>query len=208
MGKPLIAHSIDVAKEVGLFSHIVVSSDCSEILAIARQFGAEVFFERPADLAHDTAAKIPVIRHAFEASEAYYGEVFDVVVDLDCTSPLRLASDIRQCVDMLIDENRSNVITAMKARRSPYFNLIERNSAGHWAPSKQLQSVVYRRQDSPDCYDMNASIYVWDRNTILTQDRLFLEDTGLYVMPEERSFDIDTPTEFKIVEALMRLRQE
>ena len=203
-GKPLIAHTIDVAKDLGIFSHIVVSTDSDEIINEARNHGAEVFFKRPSELASDTSAKIPVIRHAFQKSEEYYKEKFDILVDLDTTSPLRLADDIKNCIDKLIDEDCVNVITAMEARRSPYFNLIEKNDLGYWSTSKQLESRVIRRQDSPKCYDLNASIYVWNRDTILKEDTIFLENTGLYVMPEERSFDIDTPTDFKIVEALMR----
>jgi CMP-N-acetylneuraminic acid synthetase len=69
--------------------------------------------------------------------------------------------------------------------------------------SKPLQSAVVRRQDAPKCYDMNASIYVWRRDVLLSGDALFNSDTRLYVMPEERSIDIDSELDFRFVESLM-----
>ncbi|MBT6051301.1 MAG: acylneuraminate cytidylyltransferase family protein, partial [Candidatus Scalindua sp.] len=87
-GKPLMAYTIAQAKESGLFRHIVVSTDSEEIAESARNLGAEAWFLRPPDLATDEAPKLPVIRHAFLESESHYGQQFDVLVDLDVTSPL------------------------------------------------------------------------------------------------------------------------
>ena len=70
--------------------------------------------------------------------------------------------------------------------------------------SKKLDGAVVRRQDAPKSYDMNASIYIWKRDIILNESSLFLEKTGLYVMPEERSIDIDNELDFKFVEFLMK----
>jgi CMP-N,N'-diacetyllegionaminic acid synthase len=92
----------------------------------------------------------------------------------------------------------------MPSRRSPYFNLVEVDAEGKVSLSKQLESTVLRRQDAPKSYDMNASIYIWKRDAILNENSLFLEKTGLYVMPEERSIDIDNELDFEFVEFLMR----
>ncbi|HIP37712.1 MAG TPA: flagellar modification protein B, partial [Crocinitomix sp.] len=70
--------------------------------------------------------------------------------------------------------------------------------------SKTLDSSIVRRQDTPKSYDMNASIYIWKRDTILNEKSLFLEKTGLYVMPEERSIDIDSELDYKLVELIMK----
>ena len=86
-----------------------------------------------------------------------------MIVDLDATSPLRLAEDIQGAVDLLEHNNVSNVITAAPARRSPYFNLVELADDGVVRLSKSLEKPIFRRQDSPQCFDMNASIYVWTR---------------------------------------------
>ncbi|QOW61708.1 cytidylyltransferase domain-containing protein [Treponema pedis] len=203
-GKPLIAYTIETAVKSGLFEHIVVSSDSKDIQEVAVQYGAEVIFTRPAELATDTAAKIPVIRHAFIESEKYYNQQYDILVDLDATSPLRAIDDIQACIDILIEKSCENVITAMASRRSPYFNLIERNSLGRWDVAKKLEHPIVRRQDAPACYDMNASIYVWTRDSILKNDEVFNSTTELYVMPEERSIDIDCETDFAFVEFLLK----
>jgi len=202
-GKPLIAHSIGQALDSGLFAHVVVSTDSDEIAEAATQYGAEVFFKRPAELASDQAGKLPVIRHAFLASEAHYQTRFDLLVDLDATSPLRSIEDIQACVSLTEEGGHGNVITAMPARRSPYFNMVELDQGGRVRLSKSLDQAVVRRQDSPQVYDMNASIYSWKREVLLENDKLFLEDTGLYVMPEERSIDIDSPIDFDLVELLL-----
>ena len=85
-----------------------------------------------------------------------------------------------------------------------YFNLVEVDNSGKVALSKPLEKAVLRRQDAPKTYDMNASIYIWKREVILHSNSIFLENTGLYVMPEERSIDIDTELDFEIVEFLLK----
>ena len=190
-----------------MFEHVVVSSDSKDIQSIAVEYGADVFFTRPAELASDNAAKIPVIRHAFIESEKHYNENYDILVDLDATSPLRTVEDIKACIDLLIEKKAENVITAMPSRRSPYFNLIERNAGGRWDVSKKLAEPIVRRQDAPACYDMNASIYVWTRDSILKNNEVFNTTTELYVMPEDRSIDIDSELDFQFVEFLLNQKK-
>lgn len=204
--KPLIAHTIEQAKMSNLFEHIVVSTDSDDIVKIVKEYGAEVFFKRGAKMANDTAGKLDVIRDAFEKSEEYYKKKFDYLIDLDVTSPLRNVNDIIDSFEQFIKNNNSNLITVMPSRRSPYFNLVEQDKNGKVFLSKSLDKQVLRRQDSPKCYDMNASIYIWKRETILSKNSIFLEDTGLYVMPEERSIDIDNEIDFEFVEFLLRKR--
>ncbi|CAI6084369.1 cytidylyltransferase domain-containing protein [Cohnella sp. JJ-181] len=207
-GRPLISYSIEHAKETGLFEAIAVSSDSEEILEVARASGADILVKRPPEMASDQAPKVPAIRHCFTEAENMLGIVFDTSVDLDATSPLRHASDIVRAVRLLEDTGVSNVITGMPARRSPYFNLVEINERGVAELSKRLPAPVVRRQDSPLCYDMNGSIYVWTRSALLENDTLFLSDTRLYEMPEERSIDIDHELEWEWVSFLMNKRSE
>lgn len=207
LGKPLIAHTIEVAVATGLFEHIVVSTDSDQIASIARKFGAEVFFKRPESLSGHNSAKLPVIQHAFSESEKQYDSEFDILVDLDATSPLRIPEDIRGAVSELIKKKYDILFSVAPAHRSPYFNLVERTESGEVILSKTLPNPVIRRQDSPVCFDMNASIYVWTRGAILEYKTIFTPNTGLYVMPPERSFDIDSELDFKFVEFLMRERE-
>jgi N-acylneuraminate cytidylyltransferase/CMP-N,N'-diacetyllegionaminic acid synthase len=205
-GKPLLAYSILQAKASNLFQAIAVSSDSAEILNIAKRWGADYLIERPYHLATDQAPKIPVIQHALRAVEALVQQAFAVIVDLDVTSPLRHVSDINEVVKLLETKRVSNVITGTPARRSPYFNLIELTSQGMVALSKPLTKPIFRRQDAPSCYDLNASIYAWQRAALVRQQTIFNQDTLLYIMPEERSIDIDSELDFLFVQLLMNKR--
>ncbi len=198
-GYPLLVYSSSQAHQSGLFDKIIVSSDDDEILAVAKNFGLETI-KRPAALADDTASKIPTIVHAVKSAEAIHGVTFDTVVDLDVTSPLRLPEDIIGAVKLQEETGCSNVITGTPSHRSPWFNMVNENA--------QLiaQSDIVRRQDCPPSYDMNASVYVWNRDKFLAEPRLFYRDTKLYVMPKERSVDIDDEMDFKVVEMLMKKR--
>jgi CMP-N,N'-diacetyllegionaminic acid synthase len=204
-GKPLLAHSLYQARASGLFDAIAVSSDGDEILSIARSYGATCLVKRPAALASDSAAKLPAIRHGLETAEQMLKTRFDVLVDLDATSPLRLPEDIRGVVELLEGEPHANVITGAVARRSPYFNLVERRPDGTVALSKPGTAIV-RRQDAPPSFDMNASIYAWWTADFRAAPAVFTARTRLYEMPEERSLDIDSEHDFRIVEFLMESR--
>ncbi|MBA3935952.1 MAG: acylneuraminate cytidylyltransferase family protein [Planctomycetes bacterium] len=208
LGKPLIAYSIEQAKASLLFDLVAVSSDAPAILDVARAHGADLVIARPDEMATDTAAKLPAIQHAVRSAEEASGLRFDVMVDLDATSPLRLPADIVGVVDMLERGGAANIITGAPAHRSPYFNLVEVDEGGVARLSKKLAKPIVRRQDAPPCYDMNASIYAWRRSAILDSTSIFLESTGLFVMPPERSTDIDSDLDFKIVELLMRERRQ
>ena len=134
--------------------------------------------------------------------EKKFKKKFDVIVDLDVTSPLRSVDDINNAVNLLNEQNASNVITGVPARRSPYFNMVELDNNGIARLSKPPKDKFFRRQDSPQCYDMNASIYVWNRKCLLESDSIWNEQTRLYLMSEE-VMDIDSLVDFEIVELLM-----
>lgn len=202
-GLPLLAHSVRQAVLSGLFDAIALSSDSPEMLVIAKEHGATVLVDRPVEMATDTAAKLPVIRHCVAEAERILGVTFDTCVDLDATSPLRAVEDIHAVVQLLEGRSVSNVITAMPARRSPYFNLIEQDEHGVIRLAKPVSPPYVRRQDAPACFDMNASIYAWSRNALINAPGLFNSDTLLHVMPEERSIDIDSEVDFLLVELLM-----
>ncbi|MDT8446390.1 MAG: acylneuraminate cytidylyltransferase family protein [bacterium] len=200
--KPLLAHSILQARESGLFDLIAINSDSEDILQVGRDFGADYCLRRPDELATDLAAKLPAIQWGAQEVERLSGLTFDTFVDLDATSPLRLPSDIIGAVELLESQGADNVITGCPARRSPYFNLVETDDSGRASLSKQLPQAVVRRQDAPKCFDMNASIYVWRRESFYGSQRIFMEKTLLFEMPEERSPDIDSELDWEIVQFL------
>ena len=201
-GKPLIAHTILQAQSANIFDAISVSSDSKIILDIASDYGVEFMIQRPQELATDQASKLLTIRHCLKATEEITEHRFDVIVDLDVTSPLRSADDIKNAVNLLDEQKVSNVITGVPARRSPYFNMLELDQNAIARLPKPPKDPFFRRQDSPQCYDMNASIYVWKRKCLLDSDSIWNEQTRLYVMSEE-SMDIDSELDFEIVEFLM-----
>jgi len=202
LGKPMLLYSIEVAQESGLFDHIAVSSDSPEILSLARAAGVSDIVQRPPEMATDQAAKCPAIRHALLAVEERHSTRFDVLVDLAVTAPLRLADDIRGAVALLEGTYVSSVITGALARHSPYFSLVEETAEGSVALSKKADIV--RRQDAPRTFDMDGSIYVWDTAIFRIDPKVFYSDTRLYLMPQERSQDVDTDIDFAIVEMLMQ----
>ena len=202
LGKPLIAFSIQQAFESDLFDKIVVSTDSDEIGEIAKKFGAEYWFSRPAELSQDDSPKIPVIQHALEASEKKFNYKFDHIIDLDVTSPLRNVEDIRKAYTIFLKNSFDNLITGTRSRKNPYFNMIELTN-GKVELSKQLKDTPVNRQLSPQVYDMNASIYIWSRDFLLKENTLFSGRLGFYEMPEDRSIDIDSPLDWEIVKMLV-----
>jgi N-acylneuraminate cytidylyltransferase/CMP-N,N'-diacetyllegionaminic acid synthase len=202
-GKPLIAYSIQQAKVTGLFAAVAVDSDSDQILEVAKAWGADYLIKRPAELATDQAAKLPAIRHCASEVEQITRLTYDIIVDLDATSPLRIPEDIAGAVRLLEERGVSNVITGTPARRSPYFNLVEEDERGVVGLAKKLAVPIVRRQDAPKCFDMNASVYAWKRECFFGSSTIFNADTLLYEMPEERSIDIDSELDFRFVEVIM-----
>lgn len=206
-GVPLLVHSIRHAKDSDLFDAILVSSDSPQLLSIAASERV-LSVERPAHLASDNAPKIPAIIHAVEAGERIYGGQFDTVVDLDATSPLRRPQDIAGAVEMLESKNLSSVFSVCESHRSPYFNLVSKDDNGLWGPAIRDGFAVSRRQDARPTFDMNASIYVWSRSGLIQEKSVFTANSDVFVMPLERSWDIDTEMDFEIVKFFMKRGKE
>jgi CMP-N,N'-diacetyllegionaminic acid synthase len=203
-GKPLIAWTIEQALACPNIDAVYVSTDCESIAEVACQYGAKVPFLRPAAMATNDAPKIPVIRHLVEWVHTNVGEV-EIVVDLDPTSPLREVSDIVACINML-EKSTDVVITGYESDKNPYFNMVELSNDGYAQLVKPPASEVFGRQSAPKVYSMNGSVYVWHRLTL--EKGLWGGKAGLHVMPRERSIDIDSPIDFKLVELLMREKIE
>lgn len=210
-GIPLIGYSIRQAQAVASVTDIAVSSDSEMILDTAKDFGVELRVRRPDELALDTSPKLPAIQHCLRTCEELTGKTYDVVLDLDPTSPLRSLEDIKGCLDLLQSSDASNVITGAVAHRSPYFNMVEEGPNGFARLSKRTTDegkTVLRRQDSPKIYDMNASIYVWWRESLINLPHVISDKTKLFEMPSERSFDIDNELDFDIVEFLLKRKAQ
>jgi len=203
-GKPLIAHTILQAKQWGRADRLICSTDSEEIAGIAHQFGAQVPFMRPAELATDTAGKLDVLKHAVLAAEKHYQEQYQIIIDLDVTAPVRKISDIQGALDMFLDKRPKNIFSVTPSRKNPYFNMVEINQTGSVALSKDGGSFL-RRQDAPLVYDANASIYVYDRDYLVDEStkQVISDKTLVYLMDEFSAFDIDSEVDFQFVEFLV-----
>jgi CMP-N-acetylneuraminic acid synthetase len=204
LGKPLIAYTIEQARACRAIARVFVSTDSPEIAAEAVAAGGEVLGLRPAHLATAQAGKIPVIAHLVAEVEAV-GVTVDRIVDLDPTSPLRNLADIQACIDLL-DADTDAVITGYVAEKNPYFNMVEQRADGNYSLVKPPPPGVVSRQQAPVVYAMNASIYVWHRRTL--DCGLWNGRTKLHCMPRERSIDIDSLIDFRLVELLLRERNQ
>ena len=201
-GKPLLYYSLKQAIVSKLFSKIVVSTDSEKISRLSKKYGAECWFKRPKYLSTDRVAKLPVIRHALLKSEKYFKQTFNIVIDLDATSPLRTANDIKYAYKKFIKEGSSNLISATPANKNPYFNQIQFKKNKYDVVIRK-GDMPKRRQDAPKIYDMNASIYIWKRDFLLKSNNLFTDKTSLYIMPPERSCDIDTFLDLEFVKYIL-----
>jgi len=202
-GVPMIVHTIRQADKCGVFDSLAVSSDSGEILSVAKAFGVKHLVQRPPEMATDTASKVPAIRHCVAEVEVTTDK-FDYVADLDCTAPFRLPSDIVAAFEKIQTAGVSTLISGTRSRKLPYFNIVELNEQGFVRISKLTNPPLIRRQDSPICFDMNASIHIWRRDVLFSSDARFQDDTILFEMPFERSIDIDTEIEFVMNDLLMR----
>ena len=204
LGKPLIAHTIEQALNWGGASRVVVSTDSEEIASVARKYGAEVPFLRPAELATDAAGKLPVITHALLESEKAFGARYDLVVDLDATAPLRRISDLKTGFETYLAKKTPICFSVVHARKSPYFNMVERGQDGKIHLVKSPPQAVVARQAAPKVWDMNASIYFYSREFLLSQPQtLWGVDCEIFEMSKESAFDIDEESDFIVTEALM-----
>ena len=110
--------------------------------------------------------------------------------------------DIREAYNIFLKDGLDNLITGTRSGRNPYFNMIEIKN-GKVELSKKLKNAPSSRQQSPEVYDMNASIYIWSRDFLIKEDSLFSGKLGFFEMPEDRSIDIDTQLDFEIVQMIM-----
>jgi N-acylneuraminate cytidylyltransferase/CMP-N,N'-diacetyllegionaminic acid synthase len=204
LGKPLIAYSIEQAKKSRYIDKIIVSTDSRKISKIAQLYGAEIPFIRPKRLATDKAGTIDVLLHAIDWMENRERYDFDILVLLHANTPLRDTKDIDKSIELLFLKKADNIFSVAEAHRNPYFNMVEIGSNNK--PRTIKKGNFTARQLAPKVYDMNSSIYVWRKDALKKKKGIFLQKTRVYVMPKNRSVDIDDHLDFKICEVLMRER--
>ena len=196
-GKPLLQWSIDVARESPSVDRVVVSTDDPEIAEIARACGAEVPFLRPVELANDTAPGIAAVLHALQQLP----DVSDLLL-MQPTSPLRSIEDVESIIALGQETDSDTVVSLTHSSKHPAW-MYELSLDHALKPLMDIPEALCRQQ-LPPVYVLNGALYLASR-TLLERQRSFLTPRTLgYVMPLERSVDIDTMLDWKWGEFLMQ----
>lgn len=196
-GRPLIAHTIEAANAAEELERTIVTTDDEEIQRVAGEYGGEVPFRRPSELATDDAAMAPVVDHALTYLESEEDRSFSAVVLLQPTSPLRTGDDIDQAIEL----HRGAAVTTVVS--------VYEDHSYRWRPqdggAEQLNYTgdANRRQDKVPEYVENGAIYIVDAEHFRTHGDLRGGTVELYAMDERRSVDIDTEFDFWLAEQLL-----
>jgi N-acylneuraminate cytidylyltransferase/CMP-N,N'-diacetyllegionaminic acid synthase len=202
-GKPLIAWTILAAKQSTTLQRILVSTDDAEIAEASRQWGAEVPFVRPAYLAQDLSSHIDVVIHAIEWLEQAELVVPDYIMLLQPTVPLRSANDIDAAVRIAYKTKADSVVSVYPCERHPFL-------AKQIDADGRLSDFVFRiesdlpRQTLPPAYSLNGAIYLIKPQVLKERHSWYSENTYAYVMPTERSADIDSDWDFYVTDLILR----
>lgn len=205
-GRPMLAWSILVAQRAGVFDRVVVSTDDAEIREIALKWGAEVPFERPAELANDQAGTVAVMRHAVEEL-LHQGAALDVVCCLYATAPLLLAEDLRRGLELLHGDACLDFVFAVAAFDFPLQRALSIDGDGRVA-MVQPEHEMTRSQDLPPRYH-DAGQFYWARaQTWMEQSRVYSARSKAVVLPAIRVQDIDTEEDWTVAESKWRFLQQ
>lgn len=202
-GRPLLGWTALAAGGAATLDRVVLSSDDEEILAMGRSVGLDTPFVRPAELARDETPGIDPVFHALDTLEAM-GDVYDRVVLLQPTSPLRTAAHIDAAVRLAETSGSPSVVSVYPSPKPPQwlFRLGSDQRLARWFD----EALPDRRQDAAPAYVLNGAIYVADV-AWLRESRSFLTEVTVgYVMPAEASIDIDTPLDMVIAEHQLKER--
>lgn len=199
-GKPLIAHSIELALKCPSIAKVIVSTDSPEIAEVAKKYGAEVPFLRPAHLAEDNSSEWLAWRHA--VTEVQKAETFNYFISLPATSPFRSVEDVDNALSLLKEDKVDFVISASPSERNPWFNMIKLGETGFVELVNIPATPIVRRQDAPKVWDVTTVVYATTPEYILTHSKIFEGNVKFVEVPKERALDIDTPYDFMLAEFL------
>lgn len=201
-GKPLIAYSIEAAKESKLFSEIFVSTDSEEYAKIAQEWGANVPFLRSNELSTDTASSWDVVKDAINRYKKM-GMEFDTVALLQPTSPLRTAEDIINGYDKMKEENANAIVAVCEVDHSPLWSNI---LPGDGSLSNFINKKIINtpRQGLPKYYRINGALYIVKVDYLMSTENVYSEKCYAVILSKEHSIDIDCEIDFRIAEVIQR----
>ncbi len=212
-GKPLISYMVEAVLESGMVDDLVVSSEDDEILAVAKKYGEGKvrLVKRPSELAEDDTPSLPVVKHAVLELEKERGKPYDYVVMFQCTTPLVAPDDIKNAISLLIESGADSVMSVFKTNESHPMKAKRLLPDGRLVQYVEgLDETQFTRQKLEPVYRRNGAVYASRRDVVMLKDKLYGGDdidTRGYVMPEERSVDINSPVDLIVAEALLKLRE-
>ncbi|MQG39421.1 MAG: acylneuraminate cytidylyltransferase family protein [SAR202 cluster bacterium] len=204
-GKPLIAYTIEAAKRIEeKFHKIIVSTDDEEIAEVAKHYGADVPFIRPSNLAEDKTPTYPVLQHAVNFVEKDDGINIDLIMLLQPTAPFRTTEDMLNCLNLSQTSNTDSVISVVQvfSYHPILMKKIENNRLTHF--SIEEKEGTPRQLYEPPAYMRNGAIYITKRNNLIEQNSIWGNSITPYVMPQERSYNIDDEIDFITSEMMMK----
>ena len=194
-GRPLISWTFKSAQNSTYIDRLVLSSEDDEIIAVAHEYGVEVPFKRPPELAgDDVVVTMPVI----DVAQKLPG--YDYTVTLQPSVPLRTADDIDGCVAKCIDTGAASCATLAESGKSPYWMYLLGEDSLLLPLIEQKEEGEKQRQELPTTYLLNGAVYVAQTDWLIKGRRYLSRETIGYVMPQERSLDIDTDTDLWLLE--------
>lgn len=204
-GKPLIAYTIEAGLNASHIDRVVVSTEDVEIARVAREYGGEVPFLRPHDLARDDTPVYPVLVHAIQWLKRQEGYQPDYVMLLQPTSPLRTVEDIELAVNIANNAEADGVVSVNLVHQHPYW-MKQITEDGRLTNYLSLDHVPDRRQELPQVYIVNGAIYLAETTMLLERQTFYTDRTYVYIMPLERSLDIDSKWDLYLAELILEDR--
>lgn len=202
VGKPLPLYTVSaidlfLKSDENICYDIVVNTDSKELITIMQNNGMRKIevIERTPELSGDAIGKIAVIQDCLIKMEDRKRVKYDVIVDLDITSPLRTIDDVRRLISKHFETGADVTTTVATARRNPYFNQVMKTPHGY---KKVITSNYTARQQAPEIFDMNASIYAYNPKYLLTGKGVLdgycecveMYDTGILDLDHENDFEL------------------
>lgn len=205
-GDPLIAYTIHSAQDFAKKHNadIALSTDSNSIRKVAKQYGLLSEYIRPSELATDSAGKVEVIKDLIDYQERLLNKRYDIILDLDVTSPLRSQEDLENALAQLtLNREAYNIFSVSPSARNPYFNMVEEDSDGYVMLVKE-NGKIKSRQTAPKVYDMNASFYFFRRIFFSKGYETSITDKSMAYVMDHLCFDLDEPNDFIIMDLMMR----
>lgn len=203
-GMPLIAYSISHANAFASIhkADITLSTDGSDIKEVAKKYGLETEYIRPKEVSSDGTGKIETISDLLTYEEAKRKKIYDYILDLDISSPLRTLEDLLLGFEKILkDPQALNLFSVNPANRNPYFNMVELQPNGYYGLVKKGNFLS--RQSAPNIFDLNASFYFYRRNFFDQKAPTTISDSSMIYVMQHICFDLDHPIDFEFMEFLL-----